>query len=185
MRQQESARSLGTANITSFNELKIKGGCQMKKLLRSTFGTLVVAAFLIIAPPMYARGGHSGGHGGHSGAHVGHGGGHAAAAHVRGGHHGFAVRGGRGHHFAGPAGGYARHAGRAYYATGGRGWGGNWSYPYYGYSRFGLGYYGLGYSYPYYGYYGYRSGWWYGSYYPYYPYRYGYWPYLSFSFWGH
>src|SRR6478672_9686007 len=145
----------------------------MKNLLCSTFGTLVVAAFLIIAPPMYARGGHGGGHGGQRGGHGGHGGGHAAAAHVRGGHHGFAVRG------------YARHAGRAYYATGGRGWGGNWSYPYYGYSRFGLGYYGLGYSYPYYGYYGYRSGWWYDSYYPYYPYRYGYSPYLSFSFWGY
>lgn len=35
----------------------------MKKLLRSTFGTLVVAAFLAVAPPMYARGGHGGGHG--------------------------------------------------------------------------------------------------------------------------
>src|SRR5207249_6496026 len=105
-----------------------------------------------------------------------------------------AVRGGRAHHFAGHARGYARHAGRAYYATGGRGWrggrgwggrrgwGGNWAYPYYGYSRFGLGYYGLGYSYPNYGYYGYRPGWWYDPYYPYFPYRYGYWPYLSFSF---
>ena len=37
----------------------------MKKLLRSTFGTLVVAAFLAITPPMYARGGH-GGHRGHT-----------------------------------------------------------------------------------------------------------------------
>ena len=45
----------------------------MNKVLRSTLGTLVVAAFLAIAPPMYARGGHGGGHGGHRG----HGGGHA------------------------------------------------------------------------------------------------------------
>jgi len=36
----------------------------MTKVLRSTFGTLVVAAFLAIAPPMSARGGH-GGHPGH------------------------------------------------------------------------------------------------------------------------
>ena len=39
----------------------------MKNVLRSTFGTLVVAAFLAIAPPTYARGGHGGGHGGHGG----------------------------------------------------------------------------------------------------------------------
>jgi hypothetical protein len=131
----------------------------MKKLFRSTFGTLVVAAFLAMAPPMYARGGHGGGHGKHRGAH---GGGHAAAAHVKGGHHGFGIRGGRGH---------ARHAGRAYYATRGGNWGGYYGYPYYGYSRYSLGYYGLGYSYPYYGYgyYGYRSGWCYDPYYGYYP----------------
>jgi len=36
----------------------------MKKLLRSTFGTLAVATFLAVAPPMDARGGHGGGHGG-------------------------------------------------------------------------------------------------------------------------
>ena len=150
----------------------------MKKLFHSTFATLVLAGFLAVAPPMYARGGH----GGHRGGHGGHAGGHAAAAHVRGGHHAVGVRGGRGHNFAGHARGYARHAGRAYYTTGGRYWGGNWAYPYYGSSRFGLGYYGLGYSYPYYGYYGYRSGGWYDPYYPYFPYRYGYWPYLCFSF---
>ena len=85
----------------------------MKKLLRSTFGTLVVAAFLAMPPPAYARGGHGGGHGKHRGGHGGHGGGHAAAAHVKGGHHGFGIRGGRGH---------ARHAGRAYYATRGGNW---------------------------------------------------------------
>ena len=45
----------------------------MKRLLRSTFGTLVVATFLAVAPPMYARGGHGGGHGGHRGGHGGHG----------------------------------------------------------------------------------------------------------------
>ena len=150
----------------------------MKKLLRSTFGTLLVAAFLAITPPMYAGGGHGGGHGKHRG---GDGGKHAVAAHVKGKQAGFRVRGGRGNHFIG----HARRAGRAYYATrgshwGGRGhWGGSgyWSgsywYPYYGYSRFG--YYGLGYSYPYYGYYGY-------PYYGYYPYRYGYWPYWGLSF---
>jgi len=61
----------------------------MKKVLRSTFGTLAVAAFLAIAPPTYARGGH-GGHGGHAVK------GHAAAGHVRGGHAGFRARGARG-----------------------------------------------------------------------------------------
>ena len=55
----------------------------MKKLLRSTFGTLVVATFLAVAPPMYARGGHGGGHGGHRGGHGGHGVKHAAAGHVK------------------------------------------------------------------------------------------------------
>ena len=40
----------------------------MEKLLRSTFGTLVMAAFVAMVPPSYARGGH-GGHrgGGHGG----------------------------------------------------------------------------------------------------------------------
>ena len=65
----------------------------MKKLLRSTIGTLVVAAFLAIASPMYARGGHGGGHGGHGG-HAARG--HAAAGQVRGGHAGFHARGGGG-----------------------------------------------------------------------------------------
>ena len=31
----------------------------MKKILRSTFGTLVVAAFLVLTPPIYAKGGHA------------------------------------------------------------------------------------------------------------------------------
>ena len=153
----------------------------MKKLLRSTIGTLVVAAFLAIASPMYARGGHGGGHGGHGG-HAARG--HAAAGQVRGGHAGFHARGGGGNHWARAAHGHARYAGRAYNWNGGRRWGGNYSYPSYGYSR--LGYYGSGYGYPYYGsgYYGYR----YGGYYPYYgnwgyyPYLYGYWPSVSFSF---
>ena len=70
----------------------------MKNVLRSTFGTLVVAAFLAIAPPTYARGGHGGGHGGHRGHAGGHAvRGHAAAGHVRGGHAGFRARGARGH----------------------------------------------------------------------------------------
>jgi len=183
----------GTANATSFNEISKKEAV-MKNVLRSTFGTLVVAAFLAITPPMYARGGHGGGHDGHRGGHGGHVVRHAAVGHVKGGHVGFRVRGGRGQHFAGHGRGYARYTGRGYYATRGGYWGGNghWGgsswYPYYGYSRFG--YYGLGYSYPYYGYYGYRSGWCYDPYYGYhpcgyYPYRYGYWPYLSFSFGGY
>ena len=71
----------------------------MKKLFCSTVGTVVVAAFLIVAPPMYARGGHGGGHGGHRGG--GHGGKHAAAGHVKGGHGAFRVRGGRGRHIDG------------------------------------------------------------------------------------
>jgi hypothetical protein len=152
----------------------------MKKILRSTFGTLVVAAFLAITPPMYARGGHGGGHGGHGGHAVRH----AAAGHMKGGHAGSRMRGARGHGHAV----FARHAGRTYYATRGGGWGGGSWYPYSGYSRFG--YYGLGYGYPYGGYYGYRSGWCYDPYYGYrpcgsYPYRYGYGPYLGFSFGGY
>jgi hypothetical protein len=154
----------------------------VKKVLRSTFGTLVVAAFLAMAPPIYARGGH-GGHGGHRGGHGGHAVRHAAAGHVKEGHAGVRVRGGPGHRFVGHARGNARYAERAYYATrgghwGGRGsWGGSYWYPYY---RSSFGYYGLGYSYPYYGYYGYP----YYGYYPYgyYPYRYGYWPYWGLSF---
>ena len=103
----------------------------MKKLLRSTFGTLVVAAFLAMAPPTYARGGHGGGHGGHRGG--GHGGKHAAAGHVKGGHGAFRARSGRGRQFVGPARGRGRYAGRGYYRTrGGRwgGWGGYYGYPY-------------------------------------------------------
>jgi len=88
----------------------------MKKLLRFTFGTFMLAAFLAITPPMYARGGHGGGHGKHHGGQPGK---HAVAAHVKGKQAGFRVRGGRGNHFAG----HARHAGRAYYATRGGHWG--------------------------------------------------------------
>ena len=54
----------------------------MKNVLRSTFGTLVVAFFLAIKPPIYARGGHGGGHGGHPG----HPGGHAVRGHAAAGH---------------------------------------------------------------------------------------------------
>ena len=140
----------------------------MKKLLHSMFGTLVLAAFLAITPPMYARGGHGGGHGGHGGHAVR---GHAAAGHVKDGHAGFRARGARGPYVARAARGEARFAGRAYNWNGGRHWGGNYWYPSSGYS---LGYYGLGYGYPYGGYY--------GPYYGYYPYRYGYWPSVSFSF---
>jgi hypothetical protein len=156
----------------------------MKKLLGSTFGTLVVAVSLAIAPPMYARGGHGGGHGGHRGGHGGHSGKHVAAAHVKGGHGAFRVRGGRGHQFAGPARGRARYAGRAYYRTRGGHWG-DWGG--YGYPGYSLGYYGLGYGYPYYGYYRNRYGGCYDPYYGYYPcgyypYRYGYSPSVGFSF---
>src|SRR4026209_1715194 len=62
----------------------------MKKVLRSTFGTLVVAAFLAVTPPIYARGGH-GGHRGNGGHAVRA---HAAAGHVKGGHAGFRAPGG-------------------------------------------------------------------------------------------
>ena len=160
----------------------------MKKIFRSTFGTLVVAAFLAITPPMYARGGHGGGHRGHGGGHSGHAAKHAAAGHMKGGHAGVRVRGSRGHGHAVFARGNAVRAGRAYYATRGGGWGGGSWYPYSGYS--GFSYYGSGYGYPYGGYYGYRSGWCYDPYYGYrpcgsYPYRYGYSPYLGFSFGGY
>ena len=162
----------------------------MKNVLCSTFGTLVVAAFLAIAPPMYARGGHGGGHGGnrgHAGGHAVRG--HAAAGHVRGGHAGFRAPGARGHQFARAARGNARFAARARNWNGGRNWGrywggrnwgGNYWYPSYGYS--GIGYYGLGYGYPSYGYSYYGYGY---PYYGYYPYRYGYWPSVTFSFGGY
>src|ERR1700745_3776496 len=123
----------------------------MKRLLRSTFGTLTVATFLAIAPPMYARGGH-GGHGGSG--HFARGHGHAMA-HAARGHAGF-VRGGHGQRFVGHGRGNARFAGRAFRAGRG-GWGGSYWYPSSGYSRFG--YYGWGWGYPYYGAYGYPSRW--------------------------
>lgn len=157
----------------------------MKKLLRSTFGTLVVAAFLAITSPIYARGGH----GGHRGHHGGPAVKHAKAGHVKGKHASFRARGGRGHQVARAARGHARYAGRAYNWNGGRYWGGrNWGGSYW-YPSYRVGYYGLGYGYPYYGtgYYGYR----YGGYYPYYgywgyyPYLYGYWPSVTFSFGGY
>ena len=167
----------------------------MKKILCSTFGTLVVAGLLAITPPMYARGGHGGGHG-NRGGHGGHAVKHAAVGHTKGGHHGFAMRGGRGNNRAVFARGPARSVGRAYYATrgggwgGNRGWGGSYGYPYSGYSGFSYYGSGYGYGYPYGGYYGYRSGWCYDPYYGYrpcgsYPYRYGYGPYLGFSFGGY
>ena len=155
----------------------------MKKLLRSTFGTLVLAAFLAVAPPICARGGH----GGHQGGQRGHAVSHAGAGHVKGGHAGFRARGEGGHQFARPARGNARFAGRASNWNRGSNWGGSYWYPSNGYSRFG--YYGSGYGYPYFGigYYGYRSGGCYDPYYGYYPcgyypYRYGYSPYVNFSF---
>ena len=84
----------------------------MKNVLRSTFGTLVVAAFLAIAPPTYARGGHGGGHGGNRGTLVG-----TLLkdmprpAMLEAGHAGFRARGGRGHYLARAARGNARFAG--------------------------------------------------------------------------
>ena len=155
----------------------------MKKLLHSMFGTLVLAAFLAITPPMYARGGHGGGHGGHGGHAVR---GHAAAGHVKGGHAGFRARGARGPYVARAARGQARFAGRAYNWNGGRHWGGVTGEAVTGIRPLDIrfGYYGLGYGYPYYGigYYGYPYGADYGPYYGYYPYRYGYWPSVTFSF---
>src|SRR5882757_3739875 len=99
----------------------------MKKVIRSTFGTLMVAAFLAIVPPTYARGGHGGGHSGRGG-HGGHAvKGHAAAGHVKGGHAGFRARGGRGLQFSRAARGDARFGGRARNWKGRRNWGGsNW-----------------------------------------------------------
>ena len=136
----------------------------MKRLLGSTFGTLMVAILLAITPPMYARGGHGGGQNAHRGR--GHG---NAGVHVRRAHASFGVRGGRGQRFVGHGRGNTRFAGRAFHATRGgwgrSGWGGSYWYPYSGYSQFG--YYGWGYGYPYYGYY---------------PYRYGYWPYWGLNF---
>src|SRR5262249_25976393 len=59
----------------------------MKGILRSTFGTLVVAAFLGLTPPIYAKGGNGGhrGPGGHGGYHVRHGG-NISWMSARGGH---------------------------------------------------------------------------------------------------
>ena len=171
-----------------------KGGREMKKLLRSTFATLVVSGFLALAPPMYARGGH-GGHGGHGGGHGGHamrsGGAHGKGAHHVGRerHGGRAFQAARGHRVGrgyytarGYRGGGRYYAGRGYNWNRGGNWGGSSWYPYYGYSRFG--YYGSGYGYPYYGtgYYGYRSSWYYPYGYYYAPYPYGYPLNLSISF---
>ena len=152
----------------------------MKNVLRSTFGTLVVAAFLAIVPPMYARGGHGGGHGGHRGHHGGHAVKHAKAGHFKGWKHaGFRARGGRGHYVARAARGNARFAGRAYNWNGGRDWNGgywggrNWGGGYWnGGNRFifigGLAYpynWGWGWRYPYsYSYYSYYPYWYYPSY---------------------
>src|SRR6476469_10073538 len=126
----------------------------MKKILRSTFGTLVVAAFLVLTPPIYAKGGH-GGHGGH-GKH----GKHYSSVSQRGGH-AFSRRGSK----------FSRaRSGKAYGSWGGRAWnggywggrnwtggywnGGNWGwYPYWGWR--------YPYSYSYYSYYPY---WYYPSY---------------------
>ncbi len=115
MPQQQRARSVGTASVASVSEVNIGGCLKMKKVLRSTIGTLVVAAFLAIASPTFARGGHGGGHGGNRGHAGGHAfKGHVAVGHVRGGHAGFVARGGRGHQFARPARGNGRYAARAY-----------------------------------------------------------------------
>ena len=91
----------------------------MKKVLCSTFGTLMVAAFLAMAPPMYAGKGHGGGHGGHRGGHAVK---HAGAGHFKGGKHvngGKFVKGGK---YVRAARGYGRYAGRAYNWNGGRNW---------------------------------------------------------------
>ena len=164
----------------------------MKKLLRSTFGTLVVAGFLAVAPPMYARGGHGGGHGGHRGGHGGHGVKHTEAGHVKGGHSCLSCSRWSWPPICGACARAARVMQGAHLTelAGGRwgGWGGYYRYPSYRSPGYSLGYYGLGYGYPYYEditvtapvgpmipYYGY---------YPwgYYPYRYGYWPSVNFSF---
>src|SRR6476646_9918064 len=121
----------------------------MKKILRSTFGTLVVAAFLGLTPPIYAKGGH-GGHGGH-GKH----GKHFSSVSRRGGH-AFSRGGSK----------FSRaRSGKAYRSWGGRKWSGgyragrNWNggncgwYPYWGWR--------YPYSYSYYSYYPY---WYYPSY---------------------
>ena len=110
----------------------------MKKILRSTFGTLVVAAFLVLTPPIYAKGGH-GGHGGHGkhGKHfssVSQRGGHAFS---RGGSKFSRARSGKAYRSWGGrkwSGGYL--GGRAWnggYWGGGYWNGGNWGwYPYWG-----------------------------------------------------
>ena len=134
----------------------------MNKILRSTFGTLMVTVFLTVSSTMYARGGRLGDHGVRRGGHGGHGHaliGHATAGHTNRRHGGFRARGERAHQFARTMRNW----------DGGRDWGGSSWYSSYAYSRFG--YYGLGYVYPYYGY----SGYYYG------PYRYGYWPNLTIS----
>jgi len=130
----------------------------MKGILRSTFGTLVVAAFLGLTPPIYAKGGHGGhrGPGGHGGYHVRHGG-NISWMSARGGHK-FSRSGpkfGRGKSVA-----YRNWSGRKW--SGGK-WGGGkwdwhrssgWGIPYalnYGYYSYGYyPWYRYGFGYPFY-----------------------------------
>ena len=102
----------------------------MKKLLCSTFGTLVVAAFLAMAPPTYARGGHGGGQGETAVGMAGTAANMPRPVMLRAAKAPLGARGGRGHQFVGAARGHARQAGRAYYRTRGGGWGGYFGYPY-------------------------------------------------------
>ena len=106
----------------------------MKKILRSTFGTLVVAAFLVLTPPIYAKGGH-GGHGGH-GKH----GKHFSSVSQRGGH-AFSRGGSK----------FSRaRSGKAYRSWGGRKWSGGyragraWNGGYWGGRNWGGGYWNGG-----------------------------------------
>src|SRR6476646_7865229 len=138
----------------------------MKKILRSTFGTLVVAAFLGLTPPIYAKGG--GGHGGHGkhGKHFSSVSQRGGVAFSRGGSKFSRARSGKAYRSWGGrkwSGGYR--ADRAWNGGywGGRNWvggywnGGNWNggnwgcYPYWGWR----------YPYSYYSYYPY---WYYPSY---------------------
>ena len=132
----------------------------MKKILRSTFGTLVVAAFLVLTPPIYAKGGH-GGHGGH-GKH----GKHFSTVSQRGGH-AFSRRGSK----------FSRaRSGKAYRSWGGRKWSGGyragraWNGGYWGGRNWGGGYWNGG-NWGWYPYWGWRYPYSY-SYYSYYPYWY-------------
>ena len=144
----------------------------MKNVLRSTFGILVVAAFLALTPPTYAKGGHGGhrGQGRHGTYHVRQGG-HFNSASARGGHK--FSRGGpkisRGKSVA-----YRNWSARKWSGDvwGGRNWGGSYwggsrsifiggfGYPYYwGWSPY------WGWNYPYtYSYFSYYPHWYYPSY---------------------